>query len=119
MTSAFSVRFRSHPLLRVVRARATEEGAAVWRPVRLGATSHGWPWWAGFGRASSAAPVGLRSVCACARYAVAATSSSRLLVRVVSTGTPGPMLWARVMDLRYRPLAAAGLTRTISSTTAW
>ena len=41
------------------------------------------------------------------------------MVRVVSTGMPGPIVWAMVIDFRYRPLAAAGLTRTISSITAW
>jgi len=34
--------------------------------------------------------------CGCA-YA-AATSSSRLDVRVVSTGTPGPIVWVSVID---------------------
>src|SRR5262249_12548299 len=52
-------------------------------------------------------------------YRSAPTSSSRFVVRVVSTGTPGPIVSAIVMERRYRPFAAAGFARMISSSTTW
>ena len=54
-------------------------------------------------------------------YAAASPSSSSSTtprVRAGSTLMPGPIELASVMERMYRPLAAAGLARTISSTTA-
>ena len=46
------------------------------------------------------------------------SSTSRLRVRFGSTGMPGPMVVATVIFLMYRPLAADGLARRISSSAA-
>ena len=47
-----------------------------------------------------------------------ASSTSRLRVRFGSTGMPGPVVVVIVIFLTYRPLAAAGLARRISSSAA-
>lgn len=51
---------------------------------------------------------------------LAASSSSPVSPRVSdgSTGTPGPIVVAKVIFLRYRPFAAAGFSRTTSSIAA-
>jgi hypothetical protein len=45
-------------------------------------------------------------------------SSSRLRVRSVSTGMPGPMVVEKTTFLRYLPLAEDGLARSTSSSAA-
>lgn len=49
---------------------------------------------------------------------VVVASAMRLRVRFGSTGMPGPMVVVKVTFFRYRPLAAAGLARRISSRAA-
>ena len=53
------------------------------------------------------------------QLAVAPSSSSaKPRVMLGSTGTPGPIVVVKVTFLRYRPLAAAGLSLTTSSIAA-
>ena len=52
-------------------------------------------------------------------YAAVVVSSSRSRVLEVSRLTPGLMVEAIVIYFRYRPLAADGFARRISSSTAW
>ena len=49
---------------------------------------------------------------------LAVSSTSRLRVTFGSTGMPGPIVVAKVTFLRYLPLAADGLARSTSSSTA-
>ena len=51
-------------------------------------------------------------------YAASGASSTMSRVRAGSTFTPGPIVEANVIEWIYLPFAAAGLARTISSTTA-
>jgi hypothetical protein len=65
-------------------------------------------------------PLGERRRCGChAPYATGAPSSSKKpRVLFGSTGMPGAMVDVKVIFLRYRPLAAAGLSLTTSSSAA-
>jgi hypothetical protein len=65
-------------------------------------------------------PEGKRRRCGChAPYATGTPSSSKKpRVLLGSTGMPGAMVEVKVIFLRYRPLAAAGLSLMTSSSAA-